>query len=217
MRANRVDEFNSSGSWLMSVGGTSSACTNCACTGPSTCPASSGSGNGQLNFPQGIAIDSSNNLWVGDFNNNRVQEFSSSGSYLGQIGCTGTSACSSGSSNGQFNEPGNIVIDSGGHLWVSDTGNSRVEELSTSGSYLGYFGSGGCCGNGQGNFRYGAIGIAIDSSGNFWASDFFNNRVEEFNNSGSYVSQIGCTGTNACSSGTGSGQFYQPYGIAIGR
>jgi NHL repeat len=38
--------------------------------------------NGQFTNPFGIAIDSSNNVWVVDYAGNRVQEFNSSGSYL---------------------------------------------------------------------------------------------------------------------------------------
>jgi len=40
---------------------------------------------------------------VTDQQGNRVQEFNSSGTYLGQIGCAGTNACSSSAANGQFN------------------------------------------------------------------------------------------------------------------
>jgi len=50
-------------------------------------------------------------------------------------------------------------------------------------------------------------GIAIDSSGNLWVVDLGNNRVQEFNPKGEYLTQFG-------SAGTGNGQFNQPYGIA---
>lgn len=62
-----------------------------------------------------------------DGNNNRVQEFSSTGAYLSQFG-------SAGSGNGQFNAPSAIAIDVIGNIWVLDTGNNRVEEFSASGA-----------------------------------------------------------------------------------
>ena len=34
-----------------------------------------GSGDGQLNHPLGLTIDSSNNVYIGDFNNQRIQKF----------------------------------------------------------------------------------------------------------------------------------------------
>jgi tripartite motif-containing protein 71 len=39
---------------------------------------SSGSGDGQFNFTEGIAVDSSGNVYVADYGNNRIQVFSPS-------------------------------------------------------------------------------------------------------------------------------------------
>jgi hypothetical protein len=63
-------------------------------------------------------------------------------------------------------------------------------------------------------------GIAIDTNGNFWVSDWTNNYVQEFNNSGSFVMGIGA-GYNGVSgsigsSGSGNGQFNNANNIAIG-
>ena len=38
-----------------------------------------GSGNGQFNDPNGVAVDGSGNVYVADSNNNRIQKFSCSG------------------------------------------------------------------------------------------------------------------------------------------
>jgi type II secretory pathway pseudopilin PulG len=129
---------------------------------------SSGPGNGQFSFPEGIAVDSSGNVWVSDFDNNRVEEFNASGTYLSQFG-------SLGSGNGQLNSPQGVAVDSSGNVWVADTSNHRVEEFNASGAYLSQFGSFGY-GNGQFDSPY---GVAVDSSGNVWVSDLGNNRVEE--------------------------------------
>src|SRR4029077_8322523 len=53
---NRVEEFNSSGTYLSQFG-------------------SLGGGNGQLNGPIGVALDSSGKVYITDFNNNRVEVF----------------------------------------------------------------------------------------------------------------------------------------------
>ena len=39
---------------------------------------SAGPANGQLHFPQGIAVDSANNVYVADSGNNRIQVFAPS-------------------------------------------------------------------------------------------------------------------------------------------
>jgi hypothetical protein len=166
---NRVQEFDSSGNYLSQFG------------------------SGQLNNPQGIAIDASGNLWVVDSSNGRVVEFDSSGNYLSQFGAWG-------SSDGYFQWPSGIAIDAGGNLWVVDTYNNRVQEFDSSGNYLSQFGNGQLS-NPQ--------GIGIDSGGNFWVTDTGNNRVQEFDSNGNYLSQFG-------SYGTSNGQFNAPEGgIAI--
>jgi tripartite motif-containing protein 71 len=54
----------------------------------------------------------------------------------------------------------------------------------------------------------GPQGDAIDSQNNLWVADTGNNRIEEFNEKGEYVSKFG-------SEGTGNGQFKGPRGPAI--
>ena len=159
---------------------------------------SSGSGNGQFGSSQGIAIDSSGNLWVVDRGNHRVQKFNPKGEYLSKFG-------SNGSGNGQFSAPESIAIDGSGNLWVSELSNNRVQKFNSKGEYLAQFGSQG---TGNGQFWKWPNAIAIDSSGNLWVTDDTNHRVQKFNSKGEYLSQFG-------SSGSGNGQFARPQGIAI--
>ena len=52
-------------------------------------------GGNQLNNLNGIAIDSSGDIYVAETNRNRVVKFNSSGTYLSQIGCA-SGGCSGG-------------------------------------------------------------------------------------------------------------------------
>lgn len=125
---NNVIKFSSSGAYLANF-------------------ASSGSGNGQLKDPEGIAVDSAGNVYVADTGNNRVQKFSPSGVYLSQFG-------SQGSGNGQFLGPVGIAIDPTGGILVTDVGNNRVQKFDRNGVYLSQFGTAGS-GNGQFHAPYG--------------------------------------------------------------
>jgi DNA-binding beta-propeller fold protein YncE len=156
-----------------------------------------GAGNGQFNSPAGIAVDSSNNVYVVDANNNRVEKFTSNGNYLTQWG-------SSGSGNGQFEYPLGIAVDSSNNVYVSDGNNYRIEKFTGSGVYLTQWGS---YGSGNGQFEF-PEGIAVDSSNNVYVTDNVNERVEKFNSNGNYLTQWG-------SYGSGNGQFYLPQGIAV--
>lgn len=71
-------------------------------------------------------------------------------------------------------------------------------------SYLSSFGAKGT-GNGQ---LQRPLGIARDSSGNFWVADADNNRIQKFNAKGEYLSQFG-------TKGTGNGQLTEPRDIAF--
>lgn len=81
---------------------------------------SSGSYDGQFDSPQGIATDSSDNVYVADSENNRIQKFDSNGNFITKLG-------SYGDDNGQFVNPASIAIDSFGNLYITDLGNNRIE------------------------------------------------------------------------------------------
>jgi RHS repeat-associated protein len=135
-----------------------------------------GAGDGELEFPHGVATDIAGNIWVVDTENSRIEEFSPKGEYLFQFG-------SHGSGNGQLNHPRGIALDAAGNIWVADTGNNRIEEFASEGKILreiGFFGPE------LRKFRS-PRGIAVDAKGNIWVADTGNNQVEEFNSSGGYL------------------------------
>jgi prepilin-type N-terminal cleavage/methylation domain-containing protein len=170
-----------------------------------------GCGGGLMRNPEGLAFDGSGNLWVVDNICDYVWEFSGSGTYIKSLGGPGTG-------QGQFTYPVSIAFDSGGNIYVADTSNQRVQEFNSSGTFvqqLGCSGTSACPGGTiQGLFQNPEF-VAVDKSGNIWVTDTLNNRVQEFNSSGTFVQQLGCSGTNACSNGSGNGQFYNPAGITI--
>ena len=122
---------------------------------------SSGKGNGQFSTPYGVAVDSSGNVYVADYDNDRVQKFSSDGSFITKWG-------SSGKGNGQFSTPRGVAVDSSGNVYVTDYDNDRVQKFSSDGSFITKWGSSG------------AEGVAVDSSGNVYVADYDNDRVQKF-------------------------------------
>ena len=134
--------------------GVSSGTNQYWCTGGTP---SSGSGDFEFNSPNGIAVDSSGNLYVSDFSNNRISKISSpsgdtptfvgafgeinSGSPASGQGCSTLSLpatapdwCTGGvstlgSSDGNFKSPYDIAVDINGMVYVSDLGNFRVQRV----------------------------------------------------------------------------------------
>ncbi|MGH2853338.1 MAG: DUF6531 domain-containing protein, partial [Solirubrobacteraceae bacterium] len=95
---------------------------------------------------------------------------------------------SEGSGNGQFKDPETVATDASGNVWVVDMENSRIEKLSSTGSFIAAYGSKGT-GNGQFSKPW---GIAINqSTGSVYVSDTGNNRIEKFSSSGTFEMAIG--------------------------
>jgi DNA-binding beta-propeller fold protein YncE len=186
-----------------------------------------GSGNGQFDGPRGVAIDSLGNIFVADSQNDRIQEFvllrppCPPGMTQIVAGvCFVTQWGFQGSGIGQFREPSGVAIDDSSgrkHLYVADLGNDRIQmfELAlpcppgTTQIVAGvcFVTQWGTLGSGIGQFLWGPFHVAVDSSGNVFANDAGNHRIQKFTNGGFFVTAWG-------TQGSGNAQFSFPYGIA---
>ncbi len=83
---------------------------------------------------------------------------------------------SNGTANGQFINPHSIAIDVVGFLYVADTGNDRIQKLTTSGTFVSKIGSAGTT---AGKFNA-PRGIATDENKNIYVADTDNNRIQKF-------------------------------------
>jgi RHS repeat-associated protein len=179
---------------------------------------SSGTGAGQLDEPTSTAIAPNGDVWVADPVNHRLQEFSSSGTFIEAIGWgvstgkeefqTCTSSCKAGLAGlgaGEFSNPEGLAVNqNSGDIYVADSTQDRIQELSATGAYITSFGS---YGTGAGEL-YEPHGITLDSSGDVWVADTNNCRVEEFSASGAFLKSYGEPGTKL-------GQFEGTFGVAI--
>ncbi|MGD0535475.1 MAG: PKD domain-containing protein, partial [Methanoregula sp.] len=154
-------------------------------------------GEGMFNSPKSVAVDTSGNIYVADTYNNRIQKFSSDGTYLTQWGTVG-------SDDGQFESPDGVAVDTAGNVYVADNGNNRIQKFSSDGTYVAQWGT---VGSDDGQFEY-PNGVAVDSYGDVYVADTYNNRIQEFNSDGTYVAQWGSYGNEA-------GQFEYPDGVAV--
>ncbi|MCP4710113.1 MAG: 6-bladed beta-propeller [Planctomycetes bacterium] len=125
-----------------------------------------GSGDGEFDFPYGIAVDSDGFVYVVEHDNQRVQKFASDGTYVTQWAVTGATEGPSG-----------IAINAAGDILVCDSWNHRVMKYSRNGSFITEWGSGP--GTGDGEFN-GTSGIGIDADGYIYVSDNSNHRVQKF-------------------------------------
>ena len=78
--------------------------------------------------------------------------------------------------------------------------NNQIQKFTPDGTFLTQWGS---FGTGDGQFKQ-PWGVAVDSAGNVYVTDYWNHRVQKFTSSGAFLTQWG-------SAGTGDGQFATSY------
>jgi tripartite motif-containing protein 71 len=170
-----------------------------------------GTGNGLVDFPEGVTFDSSGNIYVVDTKHDRIQKFDATGNYLLQWGGTGTASGQFMLSNGGAfgiavdSTLGRVyVVDSS---WTTGSGYGRVQEFDTSGNFLKVLAT-----PGAGQLQVSnPESVAVDSSGNVYIADSGNYRIEVINSSGYYVRSIG----GGYGSPPSDGQFTMTVGVAV--
>jgi DNA-binding beta-propeller fold protein YncE len=179
----RIQKFTSSGAFIMKWG-------------------SGGVNDGEFDWPVGIAVDLSGKIYVVDSDNYRIQKFTLSGDFIAKWS-------SEGSGSGELRWPKGVVIDSSGNVYIADCGNYRIQKYNPSGEFILQWGRKGT-GNGEFGDFYGSFsgGLAIDSSGNVYVADKYNDRIQKFTSSGIFLNKWGIDGH-------GEGEFFWPDDLAI--
>ena len=106
----------------------------------------------------------------------------------------------SGSGPGQFSGPQGIAVDGSG-VYVTDTGNNRVQKLDLGGSPVASWGS---AGSGAGQFSQ-PWGV-LTTGGSVWVADPYNHRLQKFSQAGAHQATVG--------SPPGVGDYYFPVDVA---
>jgi uncharacterized protein YheU (UPF0270 family) len=166
----------------------------------------------ELNLPTGLAVDSNGNVVVADTLNNVIRVVANStGTYYGVSmtagdiytvvgdGTSGYSGDGGLATSAELAIPGDVTVDGGGNLVMSDTGNNAIRVVAEStGTFYGISmtdgdiytiagdGSAGYAGDGGGataaNLSF-PTGLAVDSNGNVVVADTLNNVIRVVANS----------------------------------
>src|SRR5207237_4104144 len=104
-------------------------------------------------------------------------------------GTAGYSGDGGPATSAQLNAPFGVAVDGGGNIYISEWSNHRVRKVSASGvittiAGVGIGGFGGDGGPATDAALNSPEGVAVDSAGNVYIADSFNNRIRKIDTSG---------------------------------
>jgi uncharacterized protein (TIGR03437 family) len=144
----------------------------------------------QIQSPDTIILDSKGNFYFSDVTNSAIRWVNASThviqTYAGAIASgTGFSGDGAAATASALNRPSGIAFDSAGNMYLSDTGNERIREVTLSNGFIntivgdgqqGYLPVGGAALSAHLN---GPRAIAIASNGDIYFADSFNNQIRK--------------------------------------
>jgi sugar lactone lactonase YvrE len=183
--------------------------------------------NAQFNLPEGVAVDSSGDVYVADTGNGTIREVSAGGVVSTLAGLAGSPGSADGTnSSALFNWPTAVAVDPSGNVYVSDTWNHTIRQLSPTGgnwvvnTLAGQAGSWGDADGTNSSARfYLPRGLAVDSAGNVYVADSGNQTIRKLTPAGTnwVVSTVGgVSGLSGGADGTGGGALFDyPAGLTM--
>ena len=153
----------------------------------------------ELNYPTGIAFDSSGNLYIADHVNHRIRKVDTSGIITtiagnGTLGYLGDSAAAT---SAELDSPCGVAVDSSGNVYIADTLNHVIRKVA--GGTITTFAGDHTLGSGYAGDTAAAtsaqldspVGIVVDSKGNVWIADSGNNVIREVTTDGNINTIVG--------------------------
>jgi trimeric autotransporter adhesin len=142
----------------------------------------------ELNYPDAVVLDAAGDVFISDSHNNRVREVNKSTGLISTVAGTGTAGYNGdgiAATSAELNGPGGLAIDASGNLFIADTSNVRVREVSAATGLINTVVGTGTTGYNGDNIAAGSAelstpeGLAIDSVGNLYIADYSNWRIRE--------------------------------------
>ncbi|MCC6607639.1 MAG: TIGR03663 family protein [Anaerolineae bacterium] len=153
-----------------------------------------GLGLGLFFGPRDLALLPDGRLLVTDTGHHRLQVMDETGSFIGQLGAGGDQF---GTALGQFYEPVGVAVGADGFVYVTDTWNGRIQQLTTDLIPINEWllDTGWPANTSVNNKPY----VAVDSGGRVYITDPEAARVLIFDQTGNYLGKFGQFGTDTSS------------------
>jgi uncharacterized protein (TIGR03437 family) len=152
-----------------------------------------------LNFPIGVAVDASGDVYICDNDNNRIRKITAATGVITTVagnGAQGSGGDGGPATSAQFNEPQNVEVDASGNIYISDAGNNRIRKVNASDGVIttvagigtpGFSGDGGPATAAQLNAPF---NVSVDKDDNLIICDSGNNRIRKVTAATGVISTI---------------------------
>jgi sugar lactone lactonase YvrE len=177
----------------------------------------------QFHLPNNVAVDKAGNVYVADTANNTIRKIASNGVVSTLAGLAGTHGSADGNgSNARFWSPFGVAVDNSGNVYVADTGNNTIREITPNGfvsTLAGFAGHvGGKDGSGA-NARFrNPWSVAVDNMGNVYVADMSNDTIRKVTPTGMVTTLAGQAGMSGNADGFGNGaRFNNPFAVAVDK
>ncbi len=177
--------------------------------------------NARFKLPQGLAVDSADNLYVADTQNHTIRKVSPAGVVTTLAGLAHTPGAADGAPGAaRFNLPQGIAADGAGNLYVADTGNHTIRKIGSAGvisTLAGLAGERGWTDGAGPDARFSdPSAVAVDRDGNVFVSDTGNSTIRKITAQGIVSTLAGLAGAEGRTDGLGSeARFIEPAGLAV--
>jgi sugar lactone lactonase YvrE len=152
----------------------------------------------EINYPTGVAMDSSNNLFIADSYNCRIRKVNASGiiSTVAGTGTPGYSGDGGLAASAKINYPAAVAVDAARNLFIADSGNNCIRKVGTNNIITtvagngtnGFSGDGGMATNAN---LSGPQNVSVDCIGDLFIADSSNSRIREVGTNGTIVTVAG--------------------------